>query len=137
MKLDLKEWIAKVTGQAELKTLLWTNPNTTIAFNEQTILLDLSGYNAVEIHCLSGTSGNESSSGICCVGKNIVLTYIGGGNAYGSGGVFLAERGFEVSQNGIYVRRGLGAFMTEANFPYSNNTRMIPWKIYGVKYVGV
>ena len=136
MKLDLKEWIAKVTGQAEFKTLVWTNPSPSSGFNAQTIPLDLSEYDAVEIHCNSGTSGNETSSGICLVGKNIVLTYIGGGNSYGSGGVFLAERGFEVSTSGVNVRAGLGSFMTEANFPYSNNTRMIPLKIYGIRYVG-
>ena len=49
MKLDLKEWLAKVTGQTEFKTLLWSNPSPTVAFSAQEILLDLSQYEAVDV----------------------------------------------------------------------------------------
>ena len=114
------------------RPLLWTNPNPNSSFGAQTISLDLTNYKAVEIVCKTDATSFEETSAICDKGFSVMVSRLGGGNGYGSGGVFLVQRMFTVTNNGVTALRGLGGFAADDNFPYSNDSRMIPYKIYGI-----
>lgn len=115
------------------RTLLWTNSSPSNAFNPQTVPLDLSNYSEVEIQFLGSTNSSDSATVLCPVGKNAMARFIGGGNGYGSGTPFLAERGFNTTTSGVEFLKGLGTFITDNTWAYNNNTRVIPWRIYGIK----
>lgn len=136
MKLDLKEWIAKVAGQAEFKTLLWTN--TTSPFNAQTVSLDLSGYDHIEVwfKSLIGTTDAMAPNPLeIPLNERREIIYI---HNLGGAGVNenIGMRGVTVSSTGVtigdynYKNRRSGGGLTKAN------QFAIPIKIYGVKYVG-
>ena len=114
------------------RPLLWTNPNPGSSFGAQTISLDLTNYKAVEIVCKVQATVMEEASAICDKGYSVTISQFGGGNGYGSGTVFINQRLFKVTNNGVEAMQGLGAFITEVNFPYSSDSRLIPYKIYGV-----
>ena len=126
MKLDLKEWIAKVTGQTEFKTLLWTNTSPTTGFGAQTVQLDLSGYDDVEVEWIHNTNEqNKVLYNRCKVGKSsfLFVTRVD---------IFLTQmRQLDANSNGIYF----GDCQLGSNATIYNN-HCIPYHIYGIRYVG-
>lgn len=136
MKLDLKEWISKITGQTEFKTLLWTN--TTSPFNAQTVSIDLTGYDHVEVWFGSqiGTSDalapNPLEIPIGERRETIVIHTLGGAGVNENIGM----RGVTVSTTGVtfsdynYKNRRSGGTLTKANH------FAVPKRLYGVRYVG-
>lgn len=124
MKLDLKEWLAKVTGQAEFKTLLWTNPSTQSAFPMQNVSIDLSDYDAVEIevNMYTAATGEYHQTFYGRVGTNLLMS----GLIYQS--TMPLSRLCEIRTSYIAFNDGF------ANTP--NNQAVIPVRIYGIRYVG-
>lgn len=124
MRLDLKELIAKVTGQAEFKKLLWTNPNTQSAFSAQYVHLDLSNYDAVEIevNMYTSSTGEYHQTFYGRVGTNLLMS----GLIYQT--TMPLSRLCEIRNASILFNDGF------ANTP--NNQAVIPVRIYGIKYVG-
>lgn len=133
--LKLKELIAKVLRQAEFKTLLWTNPST--SFTAQTIALDLTKYNFVEVQFYEDGTSDVMVPDILriAVGQRGAVVYFHG---LATGGVNenTGSRSFTVATNGITVgnyayknRRSDGTLTTSNQF-------CRPWKIYGVKVLG-
>lgn len=115
------------------KYLIWTNPSPSSGFAAQTIQLDLSAYNQVEIECLTSAGGVDYATAHCEVGKAAMVQFVSGGNGYGNGTPFLTERRFVTSTTGIIVSIGYGCFTGGSDWSYNSTTRMIPYKIYGIK----
>lgn len=119
---------------SDYRKLLWSNPSPSSGFAAQTISLDLSGYDEVEIQCLASAGGVDFVTARCVVGKAIMAQFVSGGNGYGNGTPFLTERRFVTSTTGIIVSTGYGCFTGGSDWSYNSATRMIPLKIYGINY---
>ena len=138
MKLDLKELLAKITGQTEFKTLLWTNANPTIGLSPVTILngTDMTVYDEIEVHGVNYSSFQSIMPPVRIpVGKHGNLIGLAGSTGDSSGTGFLVARGIKVNSSSIDISSAMGVATNGSNW-YSNNSNMIPTKIYGIKYVG-
>lgn len=128
MKLDLKELLAKITGQTEFKTLLWTNPSPTVDFAAQSVSLDLSKYDEVEVQFMSWTTIQNLTPPIKVpVGKS--------GVAF-SPLAMNTIRMFTVSTTGISFTNGTQYTNYNTWAQATDNAPCIPYKIYGIRYVG-
>ena len=103
--------------------LLWTNPDPTATFSAQSVLLDLSGYDAVLIKTLNDRASNtpQYHSELVFVGDSSVCY---SSNASTTG--YTYKRQADVSASGVDF--GGGFRNTSAGSGYA-----IPQKIYGVK----
>lgn len=134
---DVEDFLADINAQgtpSEYRKLLWSNPSPSSGFAAQTISLDLSDYDEVEIECLASAGGTDFVTERCLIGKATMAQFVSGGNGYGSGTPFLTERRFVTSTTGIIVSTGYGCFTGGSDWSYNSTTRMIPLKIYGIKY---
>lgn len=129
--LDLKALLGKMLSKGEYKTLLWTNPNPTSNFAAQTVLLDLSGCDAVDVVAVvSRTSGKM---GTCRL-------YFGAPVSQSL--VFLGDdatkhtRDLTLYTDGITFQNGYYQYMTSGSSKTTDSGQAIPYKIYGVKLVG-
>lgn len=115
----------------EVKELLWSNPNPTASFAPQTVDLDLSGYDEVEIKFNYSNASNIAASGKGKLNEIIRGCSINGTNTSGLyiSGVF---RDGTVTNNGITFTTG--SFPRSGGFSTSNDY-MIPIKIYGIKHI--
>lgn len=143
MKLDLKEWIAKVTGQTEFKTLLWTNPNPSQGFSPQTVLNngELSGYDAIEVYATFLEGNAPSTIGGYCkanVGGAGIIQFVNlSTDNTSNASTFLnnVARTFTVSESGgVTFANGQMTYIGGAYPNWAN--RAVPQKIYGIRYVG-
>lgn len=120
---------------SEYKKLLWTNPNPASDFAPQTLALDLSGYDEVEIVATFLGDTNASYSTRCAVGAGSNLAYqILNTATATNASTFIngVAREFTVSTSGITFGNGQ---MTYNGGAYTNwQARAIPYKIYGIKY---
>lgn len=111
--------------------LLWTNASPTSAFAAQTINLDLSEYDLIEIHfnmdASASTTIGEVTDKRIPVGKKAFC--------FGINGTAICSRNVTVSANSIVIEEGK-AYGTYANATaYTTNTHLIPTIIYGIKGV--
>ena len=113
-----------LTG-AETKTLLWTNASPTSEFAAQTISLNLSGYDAVEIQ-FTGVLAK------CLVGRDAQAIYLGATETTSYS--ILRSRIYGVTANGITFNNAVYK-VSNANTLNIANNLLIPIKIYGVKGV--
>ena len=113
-----------LTG-AETKTLLWTNASPTSEFAAQTISLNLSGYDAVEIQ-FTGVLTK------CLVGRDAQAIYLGATETTSYS--ILRSRIYAVTANGITFNNAVYK-ASNANTSNIANNMLIPIKIYGVKGV--
>lgn len=115
-------------GNVPHRTLLWTNPNPTSAFSAQTISIDLSGYDEIEIwHSEESASMLIMSRGI--VGYSTELM------GFRNDPYVEQRRTVTTTQNS--VRFDACALGTQLGGYYGIfNDRNIPQKIYGIKYGG-
>ena len=118
-----------------LKKLIWTNPSPTTAFPAQTLLLDLTQYDAVIIRVSCGTNYNTDAQKPYQTFNYIpkdgeshylhsLLNTSGTSNAYWGRVVSVTNSGITFSTSGYPVS-------TLAN---NNATQMIPTEIYGYVY---
>ena len=134
---DLREILSRTVGSipSEYKKLLWTNPNPTSDFGAQTLTLDLSGYDEVEIVATFLGDTRASYSTRCAVGAGSNLAYqILNTATATNASTFIngVAREFTVSTSGITFGNGQ---MTYNGGAYTNwQSRAIPYKIYGIKY---
>lgn len=106
----------------EVKDLLWTNASPSSAFASQTISLDLSNYNEVEIeYKIYSQKGFEK----CSVGSKGLFSKTNDASAATNIGGF---RTFDVFNNNISFS---GAYWNNG----AHNEYYVPLKIYGVKKV--
>lgn len=118
---DLKAILNEVLPPtaSEYKKLLWTNSNPTTAFAAQTISLDLSDYDIIEMKYQRTISEQSTLTIIIHLGERGVAYYING--------TVIGDRRVDVSTTGISI---LDCYSNNT----VNNEFLIPLKIYGIKY---
>lgn len=113
----------------EQKTLLWENASPTSEFPSQTVSLDLSGYDAVEIKFKQWVNNTEYTTTKVFVGEKTPLQTFGDQYAREN-----LRRYATASNSGIVF-----AICTVFNIPNTSSTESasgcIPIKIYGIKEV--
>lgn len=128
--LNVKKLLKAVLNNAQFRTLLWTNSSPASSFSSQTISLDLSDYDCVEVHYRNSTgTGNQSESmqnRICNVGEIIALTGVGSTES---------QRLATTSTSGVAFENGSYASTYGGEQVY-NSTVVIPVRIYGIKNLG-
>lgn len=122
--LNIKKALTKILGKCEFKTLLWENPSPSSAFSAQTIPLDLSGYDAVEVVFASSSSASAAAqyAKYPIPGEGFVLQ--------NSAVTDRRTRGAKVTATGVAFGAG---YSDSAQY----NNISIPLKIYGIKLGGV
>ena len=113
-----------LTG-VEKKTLLWTNASPTSGFANQTVNLDLSNYDSLEIEFKTYAGSNAFHVSRHRIGVESVLTTATGGSAT----LVPVMRIFTSNASGIVF-----SDFFDWNFG-KNNTVCVPTKIYGIKEV--
>lgn len=123
-------------GRVEIKELLWTNASPTSAFSAQTISLDLSGYDAVEI-IANNTNEKFPVSFKVEKGSSSNLGIVGTGSGYvGTGSVVIhAIREATVNNNGVTFSSAFTAMYNVQSYATESNVYNVPVKIYGIKEV--
>jgi hypothetical protein len=116
------------------RVLLWTNSSPTAQFAPQTVNLDLSKYNFVEIFFRSYTGWSYSIMPglVYPIGEKCMVNGNFGSSAEESGSIFGWERSFETKTTGIVFANAAGCPDNGAHAV--RNDMAIPLKIYGVKY---
>ena len=122
-----------LTG-VETKTLLWTNASPTSAFAAQTISLDLSGYDAVEIEYYGSTTVAASYIVKSKIGEPFFLFgYLNPQST--SAHINLLSRSVSTATSGITFEGGFSKRTSDSTVYSNNNKYCIPYKIYGIKVV--
>lgn len=111
---------------SEYRKLLWTNPNPTSSFAAQTVSLDLSDYDEVEVDIATyGTYASTTTESF--------KFKVGVGGLPSGAANTIAWRYITPTTTGVefgtgYETRTYGANGTQ------DNTKMVPQRIYGIKY---
>lgn len=124
---DLKAVLDEVLPPtpSEYKKLLWTNPSPTSAFNAQTIPLDLSNYDAIEIIIRADTANTYTIAPI--------ITEVGKGGIAFNSTAYNSVRQFTTTTSGITFT-GATYHSAYGNWSTTSTNALIPVKIYGIKY---
>ena len=118
---------------SEYKKLLWTNSSPTSTFAAQTISLDLSDYEEVEVEYVDHNVHISTMSQIRVkIGQSGSMNIMIGNSSYSSGVPFVANRRFSVTQTGITFGDGAGTPVSSSLA--TRNDSCIPYRIYGIKY---
>ena len=116
-----------VNGKSnEYRKLLWTNPTPAASFAAQTISLDLSDYNEVEIF-IAGNSTNHNTS------TESFKLLIGKGGLLNISANVIWWRYVTPRINGVEFGSGYQT-PTYGSNGTADNSLMVPFKIYGIKY---
>lgn len=119
---------------AETKTLLWTNASPTSNFAAQTISLDLSGYDAVEIVCRYSTTDDARTRYICDVGGSSPMNWF---YYTGTDGKYMGVRSrtnMSASTTGVTFDTCMGKPVNSSTSTATDGY-IIPIEIYGIKGV--
>lgn len=100
---------------------LWENASPTSEFAAQTVSIDLSAYQLVEVHFKYAAAANGRAISSCPVGTRLNVVMGGSNNA-------LAMRYANVSETGLSFESG---YLNGT----ANTTSAIPVEIYGIKGV--
>ena len=108
------------------KELLWTNSSPVASFAAQTVELDLSNYDAVVVTATATTSAAEAEYGQKCtrfllIGSGDYLESYGG-----TSGIVISIKPVLATTSGVEF----GATNYNGS---TNNGRVIPYQIYGIK----
>ena len=117
----------------QIKTLLWTNASPTSKFAAQTISLDLSGYDAVEIVSRFTTSNTGQTVEKCEVGSRVFVEKFYNATST-SAHATIMHRQIDVSSDGVTFADAKRK-VTDENTSTTDNSLLIPYKIYGIKVV--
>ena len=125
---DLREILSRTVGSvpSEYRKLLWTNPSPTSSFSAQTVVLDLSSYDDVEIE-MAGVATSQSTTSqyfTLKVGTGGLLS-ISANNIWWR---YVTPRTTGVEFGAGYKTTTYGSGATV------DNTQMTPIAIYGIKY---
>ena len=139
---DLREILSRTVGSvpSEYKKLLWTNPSPTSAFSAQTVTLDLSSYDEVEVWFNCWRNRPNTSQQIR-VKKGTYAIATQGASTNTSSGInpFVVGSYIIVQDRPIYVTDTGVQFGTctegaSNGTIYNSDGSMIPTYIYGIKY---
>lgn len=124
----VKEILANMLEQTELKKLLWTNANPTSTFSGQTVPLDLSDYNAVDVVAVASlTSGKMGTCRIYFDAPVAQGLYLLGDDATKH------ARDLTLYSDRITFQNGYYQYMASGSSKTTDSGQAIPYKIYGVK----
>lgn len=123
MKLDLKELLAKITGQAEFKTLLWRN--TQGAQSSYSFSANFSDYDEIEVQferagCIHSMRMATSGS------ANFVFPYEG----------YFVVRTATISSGTMTFANGAYYMSYNSGTLGYGSSYAQPYKVYGIRYVG-
>ena len=124
--------LASGTG-IEKRKLLWTNASPTSVFAAQTLSLALSGYDAVEIVSRFTTSNIGQTVEKCEVGSRVFVEKFYNATST-SAHATIMHRQIDVSSDGVTFA-GAKSKVTDGNTSTTDNSLLIPYKIYGIKVV--
>lgn len=110
------------------KNLLWTNPSPTSAFAAQTVSLDLSGYDEVEIQFKHFTDSNVYAFAKCFKNDGYGMACVPSDSNSG-----IMRRRFNMTSTGVVFATGQGVAYDGVYYA-DQPSAAIPWKIYGIKY---
>ena len=133
LKKILNKILKNLQG-VEKKTLLWTNKSPTSEFAAQTISLNLSGYDAVEIICRYSRTDDASMRYICDVGSSTSMYWFYYTATDGKYTGVRSRNVVSVSTTGVDIHTCSGK-PGNSTTNTSNNGYIIPVKIYGIKGV--
>lgn len=141
---DVRKKVSDIVSSLNRKTetkLLWTNPNPTSAFAAQTVSLDLSNYDMVEIAFYQATSQLYTHTKRIVVGSvsdlGVVATRFLETSGTSTSGTWSTSRQVNVKTTGVIF--GAGAYeytYNNGNNHVVNNSYTVPLKIYGIKLGG-
>lgn len=118
----------------EVKELLWTNPNPSSAFATQTVSLDLSEYDAVEIVFAYSTGAlTDTDTKKAHIGNGARVLF--GVALSESGNPYIMSRGFTVANGGVLFGTPYRKQQNANTSATTINTDAIPLKIYGIKHI--
>lgn len=115
-------WVLEDEYIVEKRKLLWTNSNSTASFDAQTLNIDLSTFDKIDVAFrMNGASVREESA----------IAYVGLGASIGIGGTgtetLWTLRVFTTNATGVTFLNGYYAGAV-------NNAYAIPTRIYGIKF---
>lgn len=116
--------IAETFDEVDRRVLLWTNPNPNATFASQTIALDLSTYDAIDV-VFQHWVNNPCSTVWRAEKESVEYLASGISNTQSSSGLY--RRAFRMKEDGVYFANGLSAATVE-------NNSTIPRKIYGIQF---
>ena len=124
---DLLMYAAKtLKGNLQIEQI-WKNPNSSVAFSDQTITLDMSDYDFIAIFSVP-----QNSITVMKRETGIATYAIGAG--YPTGGIWTYYRSAVMRGTGINFRDAYS--VNYQNVTSTDNKAMIPDTIYGIKVVG-
>lgn len=129
-------WVSTGANIYEEKKLLWTNSNPTAAFNAQTLSLDLTAYNYVEIGArwmatYDGTTKYQKFSIGNSYGAYLVIP-VGANDGVSDAQRYNSIRAITINTNGIVFKSG-GYYRWSATDQGSSESYAVPIKIFGIK----
>lgn len=129
-------WVSTGANIYEEKKLLWTNSNPTAAFNAQTLSLDLTAYDYVEIGArwmatYDGTTKYQKFSIGNSYGAYLVIP-VGANDGVSDAQRYNSIRAITINTNGIVFKSG-GYYRWSATDQGSSETYAVPIKIFGIK----
>lgn len=124
---DLRGILSRTVGSipSEYKKLLWTNPSPTASFSAQTISLDLSNYDDIEVVAKHWTNNDTVVSSRCGALELGCVLVPNGSNSH------MAYRDWQGYTDHIYIASGRDINGTSIS---STDASAIPLHIYGIKY---
>ena len=123
--------ISNLLRGLEIRKLLWTNPNPISNFAAQTISLDLSGYDAVDVVAVASRASGKM--GTCRIYFDAPVAqglYLLGDDATKH------ARDLTLYSDRITFQNGYYQYMASGSSKTTDSGQAIPYKIYGVKLVG-
>lgn len=127
--IDVKKVLSAIVDKYQQKpVLLWTNLNPSASFAPQTISLDLSGYDEVRVDMQQW--GNDPYAYIIPIGKEVTAIKLS--EVLSSASVYIQARKVSVASNGVTFGSGGYRYIDLSSFT-TDNSRVIPYKIYGIK----
>lgn len=111
---------------SEYRKLLWSNPNPTSQFAAQTVSLDLSDYDEVEVVSKPYSSDTSYFASRVKVGnKGMIYSQTGYGSPVR---IYGTQRNFTPTSTGVAFGDGLDFSAS------TNNAYCVPYQIYGISY---
>lgn len=124
--------LASGTG-IEKRKLLWTNARPTSTFAAQTVSLALSGYDFIEIVSRFTTSNVGQTVEKCEIGSRVFVEKFYNATST-SNHASIMHRTADVGADGVTFADAKSK-VTDENTSTTNNSLLIPYKIYGIKGV--
>lgn len=129
---DLEAILNEVLPSKDRMELLWTNPNPDINFAGQTITIDLSDYDMVEIHFFESSNAGRRFGMSQRFLKDIPCMMRSFSNMSSGSASSLLQRRLQASDTGVVFQDGQYRGATATAAPSTGNDVLVPLRIYGV-----